>query len=285
MLEGNSECGSLPGPWRIYVRTMVVVLAVLFGLGALGHLLSATKPLVLRLTPHFSLLVGMLVLAPMLAAGGLALRGLGRRNLCIHSAVGYRRCGHRNHFWPVSLWRHAGVEMAGGAAADRPQLDAHLARRCLFILPVEAATLFPRINVADSDIADRPDRAGVCPFDGTNGHAPRLLAMGKRQGPAAKLRRGGFLCRSSRRVSSPHSCPRTQSGDRRTAGRILSGPADGFFRRVESRPALVGVSRKTAPPPDPVFPEIRESQGGACCRPMDGASGAPAGGSRSSAAI
>lgn len=54
----------------MYVRAVVFVLAVLFGVGAAGHALPAALPLMLALTPGFSLLTGALVVAPSLAAGG-----------------------------------------------------------------------------------------------------------------------------------------------------------------------------------------------------------------------
>lgn len=61
---------NLTGAWRLYVRTILFVLAILFSVGAAGHAGSATLPLMLRLTPGFSLLTGALVVAPSLAAGG-----------------------------------------------------------------------------------------------------------------------------------------------------------------------------------------------------------------------
>ena len=61
---------TLPGAWRLYVRSVVFVLAVLFAVGAAGHALPAALPLMLVLTPGFSLLTGALVAAPSLAAGG-----------------------------------------------------------------------------------------------------------------------------------------------------------------------------------------------------------------------
>ena len=61
---------TLPGAWRLYVRAVVFVLAVLFAVGAAGHALPAALPLMLVLTPGFSLLTGALVAAPSLAAGG-----------------------------------------------------------------------------------------------------------------------------------------------------------------------------------------------------------------------
>lgn len=59
---------TLSSPWRIYGRSIALVLAVLFAVGAAGHARAATLPLMLRLTPWFSLLTGLLVLAPSLAA-------------------------------------------------------------------------------------------------------------------------------------------------------------------------------------------------------------------------
>ena len=61
---------NLPGGWRVYVRSVVFVLAVLFAVGIAGHALPAALPLMLVLTPGFSLLTGALVVAPSLAAGG-----------------------------------------------------------------------------------------------------------------------------------------------------------------------------------------------------------------------
>ena len=61
---------NLSGAWRFYVRTIVFVLAVLFAVGAAGHALPAALPMMLLLTPGFSLLTGALVVAPSLAAGG-----------------------------------------------------------------------------------------------------------------------------------------------------------------------------------------------------------------------
>ena len=60
----------LSGAWRLYVRAAVFVLAVLFAVGTVGHALPAALPLMLALTPGFSLLTGALVVAPSLAAGG-----------------------------------------------------------------------------------------------------------------------------------------------------------------------------------------------------------------------
>lgn len=62
---------NLTGAWRFYVRTIVFVLAVLFTVGAAGHALPSALPMMLLLTPGFSLLTGALVVAPSLAAGGL----------------------------------------------------------------------------------------------------------------------------------------------------------------------------------------------------------------------
>lgn len=61
---------TLTGAWRLYVRAVVFVLAVLFTVGAIGHALPATLPLMLAMTAGFSLLTGVLVAAPSLAAGG-----------------------------------------------------------------------------------------------------------------------------------------------------------------------------------------------------------------------
>lgn len=60
----------LPGAWRVYVRAVVFVLAVLFTVGAVGHAVPESLPWMLVLTPGFSLLTGLLVAAPSVAAGG-----------------------------------------------------------------------------------------------------------------------------------------------------------------------------------------------------------------------
>lgn len=61
---------NLSGGWRVYVRSVVFVLAVLFAVGAAGHAAEPTLPWMLVLTPWFSLLTGLLVAAPSVAAGG-----------------------------------------------------------------------------------------------------------------------------------------------------------------------------------------------------------------------
>ena len=61
---------TLPGAWRLYVRAVVFVLAVLFAVGAAGHALPATLPWMLVLTPGFLLLTSVAVAAPSLAADG-----------------------------------------------------------------------------------------------------------------------------------------------------------------------------------------------------------------------
>ena len=60
----------LTDAWRVYVHTIVWVLAVLFSVGVAGHAIPAALPLMLKLTPGFSLLTGALVVAPSLAVGG-----------------------------------------------------------------------------------------------------------------------------------------------------------------------------------------------------------------------
>lgn len=60
----------LTGAWRLYVRAIVFVLAVLFTVGAAGHAWPATLPLMLRLTPIFLLLTSALVALPSLKSGG-----------------------------------------------------------------------------------------------------------------------------------------------------------------------------------------------------------------------
>ena len=54
----------------MYARAVVFVLAALFAVGAAGHALPAALPLMLAVTPIFSLLTGALVVAPSVAAGG-----------------------------------------------------------------------------------------------------------------------------------------------------------------------------------------------------------------------
>ena len=63
---------NLTGAWRLYVRTTVFLLAVLFSVGAAGHAIPSALPLMLLLTPGFSLLTGALVAVPSLASGGRA---------------------------------------------------------------------------------------------------------------------------------------------------------------------------------------------------------------------
>jgi bisanhydrobacterioruberin hydratase len=58
----------LSSPWRMYGRATAFVLAVLFAVGTAGHAHEASLPLMLRLTPWFSLLTGLAVVAPALAA-------------------------------------------------------------------------------------------------------------------------------------------------------------------------------------------------------------------------
>ena len=72
---GWSQAGRVQNPtvlsaaWRVYVRAVVFGLAILFTLGAVGHLISATLPWMLRVTPVFIALIGVLVLAPSVVAG------------------------------------------------------------------------------------------------------------------------------------------------------------------------------------------------------------------------
>ena len=61
---------TLPGAWRVYGRAAAFVLAVLFGVGAVGHLIPDAMPLMLFLTPGFGALTGFVVAAPAVAAGG-----------------------------------------------------------------------------------------------------------------------------------------------------------------------------------------------------------------------
>ena len=60
----------MSGVWRIYARSAVFVLAVLFAVGIAGHALPSALPLMLFLTPIFLLATGLLATAPSLAAGG-----------------------------------------------------------------------------------------------------------------------------------------------------------------------------------------------------------------------
>ena len=66
---------NLDGAWRVYGRTAALVLTVLLGVGVAGHLLPATLPLMLRLTPGFTLLTSLMVLAPALAMDGRRFAG------------------------------------------------------------------------------------------------------------------------------------------------------------------------------------------------------------------
>lgn len=60
----------LSGMWRIYGRTVAFVLIVLFSIGVIGYGMSSTLPLMLKLTPWFGWVTGLLVLLPSLAVGG-----------------------------------------------------------------------------------------------------------------------------------------------------------------------------------------------------------------------
>ncbi len=60
----------LPGAWRVYGRAVAFVLAVLFAVGTAGHLHAATLSLMIRLTPWFGVLTGLLVAIPAVVAGG-----------------------------------------------------------------------------------------------------------------------------------------------------------------------------------------------------------------------
>ena len=66
---------NLDGAWRVYGRTAALVLTVLLGVGVAGHLLPATLPLMRRLTPGFTLLTSLMVLAPALAMDGRRFAG------------------------------------------------------------------------------------------------------------------------------------------------------------------------------------------------------------------
>lgn len=54
----------------MYGRAAAFVLAVLFGVGAVGHQIPEAMPLMLFLTPGFGVLTGFVVAAPAAAAGG-----------------------------------------------------------------------------------------------------------------------------------------------------------------------------------------------------------------------
>jgi bisanhydrobacterioruberin hydratase len=60
----------LSGGWRVYGRSIALILIVLFSVGTVGHAYDETLPLMLLMTPGFGLLVGLLVVAPALAKGG-----------------------------------------------------------------------------------------------------------------------------------------------------------------------------------------------------------------------
>ena len=56
--------------WLIYGRTAAVVMVCMYAVGTAGHLIPATLPLMLILTPGFLLALGALVAAPAVAASG-----------------------------------------------------------------------------------------------------------------------------------------------------------------------------------------------------------------------
>ena len=58
------------GAWRVYGRAAAFALAVLFGVGAAGHLMPAALPLMLLLTPGFGAVTGAMVAAPAVVVGG-----------------------------------------------------------------------------------------------------------------------------------------------------------------------------------------------------------------------
>jgi putative membrane protein len=65
---GTNE--QLTGAWRIYSRAAGFAIGVLYAVGLVGHLMPATLPQVLFLTPGFLLVLGGMVLAPSFAANG-----------------------------------------------------------------------------------------------------------------------------------------------------------------------------------------------------------------------
>ena len=58
------------GAWRRYERAAVIVLTILMVVGAAGHLHPSMLPWMLKLTPGFGLLTGLVVLTPALAQSG-----------------------------------------------------------------------------------------------------------------------------------------------------------------------------------------------------------------------
>jgi bisanhydrobacterioruberin hydratase len=60
----------LSGAWRLVARSIIFVLGILFTVGVIGHAIDETLPLMLLLTPGFSLLTSLLVVVPVLAAEG-----------------------------------------------------------------------------------------------------------------------------------------------------------------------------------------------------------------------
>jgi bisanhydrobacterioruberin hydratase len=61
---------NLSGGWRVYVRTAAFWVAVMYGVGTVGHLAERSLPFLLFLTPCFLLLLGVLVLAPSFVVHG-----------------------------------------------------------------------------------------------------------------------------------------------------------------------------------------------------------------------
>ncbi len=57
------------GFWEGYARGAAGVLGVLYAVGVAGHAFESTLPMMIRMTPGFILLTGMLATAPALAAG------------------------------------------------------------------------------------------------------------------------------------------------------------------------------------------------------------------------
>lgn len=60
----------LSKPWRVYGRAAALVTVCMYVVGTAGHLLPATLPLMLAMTPWFLLALGLLVAAPAVAASG-----------------------------------------------------------------------------------------------------------------------------------------------------------------------------------------------------------------------
>ena len=60
---------ALSGAWRVYVRSTAVLLAVLYAVGVAGHAIASSLPAMIRMTPVFLGLTGVLATVPSVAAG------------------------------------------------------------------------------------------------------------------------------------------------------------------------------------------------------------------------